>query len=70
MKLNQINKWKLLVKALEDGIKEAIQLGIIGAVIGLSINVLLVTVLGMFGGSLYLQIGKAVFTRKDIGRME
>ena len=58
MKMKQINKKKLFVKALEDGIKKASEITIIGLVIGLSLYTLFLTVAGVMSGSLIAKIIK------------
>ena len=55
MKIKQIQKTRLFKKALEDGIKKAVEVTLIGVIMGLSLKLLLLTVLGVMGGSLYRQ---------------
>jgi hypothetical protein len=55
MKFKKIEKKRLFKKALEDGIKKAVELVVIGLVAGLSLKLLMFAVLGVVGGSLYRQ---------------
>ena len=55
MKTKQINKKQLFTKALEDAMKEAIKMSFLAAVIGLSMNSVLFSIAGAFGGCFYRQ---------------
>ncbi|GEM_PF-4242379 len=66
MKIKKIDKKKLFTKALEDGIKKTIELGVIGVVAGLSLNTLLLAVAGIMGGSLYCENNQANFIGKNL----
>jgi len=55
MKIKQVKKIRLFKKAFEDAVKKAVELMIVGSVIGLSVNILFLTIVGVMGGSLYCQ---------------
>jgi len=55
MKIKQINKKQLFTKAVEDAMKEAIKMGFLAAVIGLSMSSVMFSVAGAFGGCFYHQ---------------
>ena len=58
MQIKQINKKKLFTKALEHGIQKTIEATIVGLVAGLSLNMLLLAIAGVMGGSLYCKNSK------------
>ena len=58
MRIKKINKKMLFTKALEDGIKKAIEITLVGLIVGLSINTLLLAIAGVMGGSLYCKNSK------------
>jgi len=55
MKKKTINRKKLFVKAIEDTLKKSIELAFIGLIVGISLNLLAITLIGVAGGSLYFQ---------------
>jgi hypothetical protein len=57
-KTKKINKKRLFVKALEDGLKKAVELAVIGFTIGISAKLLSLTVLAVFGGSIIAKVIK------------
>ncbi len=52
---NKINKQRLTNRVIEEGMKKAIELTIIGCAIGLTLNTLFITIAGTIGGSLYFK---------------
>ena len=69
MEIKQINKKKLITKALEDGIKKTVELLIVGIIIGIISKILILTILGVVGGSLYFKTNQTNSLGLDITRV-
>lgn len=62
---NKINKKRLANQVLEEGIKKAIEITLIGVIAGFSLSTLFLGIVGITGSSLYFTNNKIKFLEKN-----